>query len=218
MASGERSAPEGANRALNPQRRARVLEAAAQALLQRGFAETRIADIAERAGMSPGHVMYYFDSKEKLLLEALRFREETLFYAEIAGRADGASAWERLERWIERSIPSGPADEQWALWLELWARAVHDPKIAEMLDERDRRWTSALREILDDGLAAGVFHSADAGHFVDRLSALITGWAVPITAGAPGVDRRAAVEDCLDLATAELAGPADESARDRARD
>ena len=112
MAGGERSAPEGANRALNPQRRARVLEAAAQALLQRGFAETRIADIAERAGMSPGHVMYYFDSKEKLLLEALRFREEALFYAEIAGVADGVSAWERLERWIERSIPSGPADEQ----------------------------------------------------------------------------------------------------------
>ena len=87
-----------------------------------------------------------------------------------------------------------------------------------MLDERDRRWTAALREILDDGLAAGAFHSADAGRFVDRLSALITGWAVPITAGAPGVDRRAAVEDCLDLAAAELAGPGDEEARDRATD
>ena len=86
-----------------------------------------------------------------------------------------------------------------------------------MLDERDRRWTSALREILDEGLAAGVFHPADADRFVDRLSALITGWAVPITAGAPGVDRGAAVEDCLDLAAAEL-GPADESTRDQATD
>ncbi len=207
MATDERSAPEGATRALNPQRRARVLEAAAQALLQRGFAETRIADIAERAGMSPGHVMYYFASKEKLLLEALRFREEALFYAELAGVPEGASAWERLKRWIERSIPSGPADEQWSLWLELWARAVHDPEIAGMLDERDQRRTTALREIVDEGLAAGAFHSADPGRFVDRLSALITGWAVPITAGSPGVDRRSAVKDCLDLAAAELALP-----------
>ncbi len=203
----ERSASDGANRALNPQRRARVLEAAAQALLQRGFAETRIADIAERAGMSPGHVMYYFASKEQLLLEALRFREEALFYTEIAGVPEGAGAWERLERWIERSIPSGPGDEQWSLWLELWARAVHDPQIAGMLDERDQRWTSALREILDDGLGAGVFRSADPARFVDRLSALITGWAVPITAGAPGIDRGAAVEDCFDLAAAELGRP-----------
>ena len=181
-----------------------MLEAAAQALLQRGFAETRIADIAERAGMSPGHVMYYFTSKEVLLLEALRFREEALFYAEIAGVPGGATPWERLERWIERSIPSGPADEQWSLWLELWARAVHDPRIGEMLEERDERWTSALREILDEGLATGAFRTSDPGRFVDRISALITGWAVPITAGAPGVDRRAAVDDCLDLAAREL--------------
>jgi AcrR family transcriptional regulator len=203
----ERSAPDGANRALNPKRRARVLEAAAQALLQRGFAETRIADIADRAGMSPGHVMYYFASKEQLLLEALRFREEALFYADIAGVPEGAGAWERLERWIERSIPSGAGDEQWSLWLELWARAVHDPQIAGMLEERDQRWTSALREIVDVGLAAGIFRSADPGRFVDRLSALITGWAVPITAGAPGIDREAAVRDCVDLAAAELGHP-----------
>lgn len=205
MVSDERAASEeGSQRGLNPERRALVLEAAAAALLERGFAETRIADIAERAGMSPGHVMYYFESKERILLEALRFKEETLFYSQVDDPAAGLDPWQRLERWIERSIPSGAADEQWALWLELWARAVHDPEIAATLEERDVRWTSTLRAIVDDGIRTGAFHPAEPEGFIARLSALITGWAVPITAGSPSADRRIAVEDCVALAAGEL--------------
>jgi AcrR family transcriptional regulator len=105
MVSDERAASEeGSQRGLNPERRARVLEAAAAALLERGFAETRIADIAERAGMSPGHVMYYFESKERLLLEALRFKEEALFYSQVDDPADGVDPWRRRKLSIEKKI------------------------------------------------------------------------------------------------------------------
>jgi AcrR family transcriptional regulator len=202
--SSEPAAGDGGQRGLNPERRARVLEAAAAALRERGFAETRVADIAERAGMSPGHVMYYFASKEDLLLEALRHTEEGLFYAEVGNVDEGASDWFRIERWIERSIPAAAGDEQWSLWLELWTRAVHDPRIAAMLQERDDRWTSTLRAIVADGIERGSFRCARPDAFVDRLSALITGWAIPLTVGSPGSDRAAAVADCLDLAASEL--------------
>ena len=181
-----------------------MLEAAAAALRERGFSETRVADIADRAGMSPGHVMYYFDSKEALLLEALRHTEEGSFYAEMEEVGDASGAWYRLRRWIDRSIPRAAGDEQWSLWLELWARAVHDPRIATMLQERDDRWTSTLRAILADGIQSGSFSCDEPEAFVDRLSALITGWAIPITAGSPNVDRDAAVADCTDLAADAL--------------
>jgi AcrR family transcriptional regulator len=202
--SRESPAGDGAQRGLNPERRARVLEAAAAALRERGFADTRVADIAERAGMSPGHVMYYFASKEDLLLEALRHTEEGLFYAEVGNVEEGASDWFRMERWIDRSIPAAAGDEQWSLWLELWTRAVHDRRIAAMLQERDDRWTSTLRAIVADGIEHGVFRCERPDAFVDRLSALITGWAIPLTVGSPGADRAAAVADCRDLAAAEL--------------
>ena len=201
--SHDPGATDGGRRALNPERRDRVLEAAAEALLERGFADTRIADIAERAGMSPGHVMYYFESKERILLDALRHKEERLFYSEVEAGAD-ADSWSRLERWIDRSVPTGRGDEQWSLWLELWVRAVHDPQIAGMLEERDARWTSTLRGVVEDGVRSGSFREVDVERFVDRLSALITGWAVAITAGSPGVDRARAVADCLDLAVEAL--------------
>jgi AcrR family transcriptional regulator len=47
--------------------RARVLAAARALFAERGFAACRVADIAQRAGMSAGNVYWHFDSKEAVL-------------------------------------------------------------------------------------------------------------------------------------------------------
>jgi AcrR family transcriptional regulator len=39
-----------------------ILDAAARVITDRGLAETRISDIAEEAGVSPGLILYYFES------------------------------------------------------------------------------------------------------------------------------------------------------------
>src|SRR5215217_2955976 len=61
-------------------RREEMLAAAAQLIAQRGFSETRIADVATRVGASPALVIYYFGTKDSLLTEALRWSERS-FYA-----------------------------------------------------------------------------------------------------------------------------------------
>src|SRR5947207_1134122 len=63
------------------QRREQMLRAALEVISERGFADTRIADIAARTGISPALVIYYFKTKEALLTEAIRFYED-LWYAE----------------------------------------------------------------------------------------------------------------------------------------
>ena len=57
-------------------RREQMLRAAAELIGERGFSETRIADVARRAGASPALVIYYFGTKDQLLTEALRFSED----------------------------------------------------------------------------------------------------------------------------------------------
>ena len=49
-------------------------------IAERGFNDTRIADVAERVGASPALVIYYFGTKDSLLTEALRWSERS-FYA-----------------------------------------------------------------------------------------------------------------------------------------
>ena len=61
------------------QRREQMLRAAIEVIEDRGFPETRIADVARRAGTSPALVIYYFKTKDQLLTEALRYAEDTWY-------------------------------------------------------------------------------------------------------------------------------------------
>lgn len=55
-------------------RRQEILDAAAELFAQKGFRGTDAAEIAERAGMTPNGMMYYFGSKQRLLEEVVAER------------------------------------------------------------------------------------------------------------------------------------------------
>ena len=58
-----------------------MLQAALEVIVERGYADTRIADVAERSGTSPALVIYYFKTRDQLLTEAIRYSEDS-WYAE----------------------------------------------------------------------------------------------------------------------------------------
>src|ERR687892_2660889 len=88
-------------------RRLEILEAAADVIRERGLCETRIADVARRAGASAALVLYYFDSKDRLLTEALTHAEDR-FYLETFHELTGLErARDRLASLIDRSLPAG---------------------------------------------------------------------------------------------------------------
>ena len=58
-------------------RREQMLRAALEVISERGYPDTRIADVAERIGISPALVIYYFKTKDQLLTEAIRYSEDT---------------------------------------------------------------------------------------------------------------------------------------------
>ena len=57
--------------------RQRILDAAAEVLAERGYADARLTDIAGRAGMQAGSLYYHFASREELVGEILRLGIET---------------------------------------------------------------------------------------------------------------------------------------------
>src|SRR5262245_59629776 len=85
-------------------RRPQLLAAAAEVIAERGFAATRIADVAERAGTSAPGVLYWFDSRDQLLAEALT-QAERAFHDDLAAEVAAVSdPRRRLVTLIERSI------------------------------------------------------------------------------------------------------------------
>ena len=113
----------------------RVLQAALDLIIEVGIDQVRLAEIARRAGMSSGQVMYYFTSKEHILLETLAFQEYQDTVRRQAALAKVTGVWNQLERFVELYLPGTLPDPSWILWLEAWARAPHNKQVSRFLEE-----------------------------------------------------------------------------------
>ena len=68
-------------RATSPDRRRQILDAAVRVFARQGFHSTRVADIADEAGVAYGLVYHYFSSKEQVLGELFSVRWSLLLAA-----------------------------------------------------------------------------------------------------------------------------------------
>ena len=117
------------------QRREQMLQAALDVIAERGYAESRIADVAERAGTSPALVIYYFKTKDQLLTEAIRFSEDSWYEAGTRRMTELPTAAAKLEEIVAMScLPEADSEptSSWALWLDLWAQSVRHPEVASV--------------------------------------------------------------------------------------
>jgi AcrR family transcriptional regulator len=182
------------------QRRGQMLRAALEVISERGFADTRIADIAERIGISPALVIYYFKTKEKLLTEAIRHYEDT-WYADGNRRMDKmATAAERIEEFVAMTLLPDPESEPegtWKLWLDFWAQAARNPDVASVRQEFDERWRDVVVSLVVAGQEAGEFADIDPHPFSIFLCALLDGLAIQVALEDPVVDSINAYELCM---------------------
>lgn len=198
------------------ERRRRILAATIDVLRERGFAGTRVTDIAAAAQTSSGLVLYHFGSLAGALAQALTHLEDT-FYGELEVELEAATGpVERLRVMAELGSGSGPAVGDWTLWLEVWVRALRDEAARAARESLDRRWRSALREVVLDGVAAGVFAPVDPEATTLRLASLMDGLAIQLALDDPGMSVETFRRLWLDGAALELGVPAD-LFRDRSR-
>src|SRR3954466_11032436 len=92
-------------------RRDQMLAAAATLIAERGFSDTRIADVAARVGASPPLVVYYFGTKDKLLTEALRYSEQSFYKAADEMLATTSAIVKRLETLVAWTCLPDDRDE-----------------------------------------------------------------------------------------------------------
>ncbi len=181
-------------------RRDQLLAAAAKVIGERGFAETRLADVAQEVGISPGLVVYYFSTRETLLIEALRYSED-LFYTAVSDHLAGlASARDRLGALVRVTCSPEPTlglPAGWALWFDLWAQALRHPDAARDRAELDARWRVVVADVVREGQATGEFGGMDADRFAQTFTALLDGLAVQIAL----VDETVTTERALSLAS-----------------
>ncbi len=186
-------------------RKPQIISAAAEVLYERGLFDTRIGDIAKRAGTSAPTILYYFESKDRLLEEAVDHTDRDFYGRLTEGQARLESAADKLVHLIEETSlgPGGLSD--WTLWMEMWVRARRDTGVRDAYFRLDRRQRKLIADIVREGQDDGTFDSgADPDDFALALSGLMDGLGVQVTLGQPDVTPERMVERCLALASTEL--------------
>ncbi|MEW2164200.1 TetR/AcrR family transcriptional regulator [Streptomyces sp. NPDC007084] len=178
----------GARRNAPP--REEVLAAAMEMIADRGLEKLTMAALGREVGMSSGHLLYYFRTKDELLLRTLEWSEGRLGAERGRLLAARGTARERLDAYVDLYVPDGHRDPHWTLWLEVWNRSQNAAEEA-----RDRQvaiegaWHRDLVALLAEGISRGEFRAVDPDRFAARLRALLDGFSIHVAIGLRGTDR-----------------------------
>ena len=131
------------------EKRRQILEAARCCFVRDGFRGVSISALCKEAGISPGHLYHYFESKEAILAEltmGMLVQAEQRF-GQTVKNADGLAG---LVAGMQLSKATSDQSAHLIL-LDLIAEATRNPMIAELLQTTSR----SLRQLLADYLRAG---------------------------------------------------------------
>lgn len=160
-------------------RRAEILAATRAVVLAKGFAGTRVQDVAAHLGVSTGLIHYHFSSKDDLLAETLRFAADAEIQRLEKAVATADHALARIDRVVQAYVP-GRRDLSWQLWIDAWGAALRNPRLREISLELDQAWVALLERIITEGVAEGRFRCADPRAAAWRLSALMDGLSLQV--------------------------------------
>ena len=165
--------------------RERLLDAAEDLLLARGYAATQLDRVRERAGVSKGAIFYHFDTKEALAEAAVeRFFQRLVTEAQNALAASGAAtATARLFAYIDAvaALTRTPALARGCLLGVVTMECAETyPPLAGAAAQGFKKWQSSLTTLIQEaaserrldvdatGLATTFLAAVEGGLLLDR--------------------------------------------------
>jgi AcrR family transcriptional regulator len=162
------------------QRRRELAEAVWRVIRRDGVPGASVRTVAREAGTSMGALRHWFATQDELLHFAMTLVVERARSRAEAVAASGGPLVPRLLRVLEETLPLD--DERRAeteVWLALTARALVDPRLAELRDrsgaELSAFCTQVVRVLVAEGAARA---ELDVGLEGERLYAVLDGLAV----------------------------------------
>jgi AcrR family transcriptional regulator len=166
--------------AIEELRRNELIDATIATIAERGFLQTTVRDIAERAECSPASVLYYFPHKSDLLAVAFReadFRFREAIRAEILPLA----GVEKLRRIVELCFPEDNEEPVWSVEMDVWALASREGHgdFREIFEAASTDWLDILMAAVGDAVGRGDLTGiGDVKAWAVKLAALIDGFGV----------------------------------------
>ncbi|MBL8151046.1 MAG: TetR family transcriptional regulator C-terminal domain-containing protein [Blastocatellia bacterium] len=153
-----------------------LLQAAYQEVAERGFAQVTLEKIAERAKVSKGITIYYFESKETLLRELFQMLVKELLDKMKAKIILTEDPIERLNAIIDTFFSCANQSRAfYATYLDLASFAVRNESFKPISAAFYHGCSSIEREVISYGIEKGIFSVADIDRAIVTFQALLDG-------------------------------------------
>ncbi|WP_405587638.1 TetR/AcrR family transcriptional regulator [Streptomyces sp. NBC_01190] len=159
-------------------KRIAVLDAVGPVLAERGYENTRFADVSAATGVAISTLQNYFGSREDMMIEAMRRYTDQEIVALDAAVTTGQDPWGRLVALIDRSLGNSGSTRQ--VLIEFWRAGMRDEELREYSLEVQHRYREPFVRAVADGRDQGFFtlvHSPD--EIVDFLLVSLVGFMIP---------------------------------------
>jgi AcrR family transcriptional regulator len=183
-------------------RRQQIVEAALAEIRTQAVADVQLSAIAERAGMKPSHVLYYFGSRDDVLIAAVAHAENLLATGRGERLREIADPLERLAAFVGAYLPQDRHDPVWKLWIEGWLRSPSRSEFAPVGRKADEGWIADVVECFEHVEASGRTLPEPAPSYARRFLFLLDGLSVHVLAA--HVEPDEAVEFAMTALRSEL--------------
>ncbi|MBV6509880.1 MAG: hypothetical protein JJLCMIEE_02993 [Acidimicrobiales bacterium] len=139
--------------------RERLLQAAAEVFLEKGYVGTRVQEIARRAGLTTGAIYGIFESKAALLSEAILAQGAEAFSKMNASLVADRPAAETAVTFATEALAGDPQPFH-PLLLEAFASSLRDEETRARLRDSTAEIDEQIREVIERARKAGVLDDA----------------------------------------------------------
>jgi len=136
----------------------KILDAALQIFVKKGYSETRMDDIVNMSGMSKGAIYHHYKSKRELFLDLINFWEEFCFPNIFDKKYKNKSASSKL-REIVKDVVHTFKDKKYVFLaeLEIWSLSNHDEDVRAKTKKLYTNLINLFSSIIKDGISQGEF-------------------------------------------------------------
>ncbi len=159
-------------------RRHELADAAWRAIVKYGLEGTTTRLIARESGYSAGVLAHYFESKDEILLEALRISHEGVD-RRIREAVDDKEGFDALRTFCIEVLPVAeqPVRET-HLEMSMWSRALVNGELRSVQRSESSRWRRLLETLIVDAQRSGEIVDMPPRTFAVLLSAVIDGLSI----------------------------------------
>ncbi|PZF77507.1 TetR family transcriptional regulator [Aestuariivirga litoralis] len=131
------------------ERRTQLFEATLATIAECGFSRTTLTEVARRAGLSHGLVLFHFDTKERLLVETLDYlSDEYKANWQAALDASGPAPEEKLAALVEADFaPQVCQPSRVNAWSAYWGESQSRPLYLSKCGENDALYIRMLEDV-----------------------------------------------------------------------